>query len=551
MSEHRRVLPWAPFWQQSLFQLTCCSVVAVAVQSAVAQQAVNPAGNLPNVFVPNNGPAQNGPLNAPNANAPARLGASANADFESLIDLIQATVATETWADNGGGEADIRPFPGGVFVDAAGTLRLRSVDSNSRQLAEKRGVAPIESALTPLGTATTVEAARKASSLRFVSLPRLEREIIRRQKAHKPLDPDMLTLAGMQRVQYVFVYPDSGDLVLAGPAGDWRIEHGRIVSTDTGHPVVRLDDLLVLLRRGDGDASSHFGCSINPRQEALAKTQAFLAASGQKPVAPGGRKKWLSELRDTVGKQDIEIFGIDPTSRVAQVLVEADYHMKLIGMGLADGVDGVESYLDSIPTRQGANSLPPMSVLRWWFTPHYQSIGVSADHNAFELVGQGVCVLSENELLAGQGKRVHTGQSDPLNQQFADNFTAHFNELADKYPIYSELRNIFDLAMAVAMIQDESLLMRVGWTPTLFAHRDQLQLPRAQAPRQVETVVNHRLISKRQFVAGVSGGVMVAPADVLREARGHKSDVKVVQPGLAVQDGSRRWWWDASETASR
>ena len=27
-----------------------------------------------------------------------------------------------------------------------------------------------------------------------------------------------------------------------------------------------------------------------------------------------------------------------PASRVAGVLVEADYHMKLIGMGLADGV---------------------------------------------------------------------------------------------------------------------------------------------------------------------------------------------------------------------
>ena len=41
----------------------------------------------------------------------------------------------------------------------------------------------------------------------------------------------MLTLAGLQRVRYVFVYPESGDLVLAGPAGDWYVnDDGRILS---------------------------------------------------------------------------------------------------------------------------------------------------------------------------------------------------------------------------------------------------------------------------------------------------------------------------------
>ena len=30
----------------------------------------------------------------------------------------------------------------------------------------------------------------------------------------------MQVLAGLERIEYVFVYPGSGDLVLAGPAGD-------------------------------------------------------------------------------------------------------------------------------------------------------------------------------------------------------------------------------------------------------------------------------------------------------------------------------------------
>jgi hypothetical protein len=525
-------------------------MATVAAPEVAAQPVANqPAGNLPNVFVPGNGQGQNALPNAPNTTNNGRQGAGANADFESLIDLIQSTVATETWAENGGGEAEIRPFPTGVLVDAAGTLRLRASNSPSSQLAAKRGAPPGQLAAGEPDAHVAEAAVRSESGLRFVSLPRLEREIARRQEARERLEPVMLAMAGLQRVRYVFAYPESGDLVLAGPAGDWRIEGGRILSSGTRAPVVRLDDLLVLMRRGNDGALSHFGCSINPRQTALAKTQAFLASSSQNPLEPARRKKWLGELRDTVGTQDIEIFGVDPASRTASVLVEADYHMKLIGMGLAEGVEGVESYLDSVAwfaKRAGASPTPAMSVLRWWFALNYESIESSPDDNAFELIGQGVRVLSENELLAQRGRRVHTGQSDPLNQQFAEDFTAHFADLAEKYPVYGELRNIFDLAMAVAIIQDQGLTERAKWAPTLFASREKLPLPEASVPRQVETVINHRMVNRTQIIAGVSGGVIVAPEDVLRETRTSSYERLEHRPGSRPEESdSRSWWWDS------
>ncbi|MEM1304267.1 MAG: hypothetical protein AAGG46_05190, partial [Planctomycetota bacterium] len=40
-------------------------------------------------------------------------GGGVDADFDSLIDLIVSTVASETWAENGGGEAEIRPYVNG------------------------------------------------------------------------------------------------------------------------------------------------------------------------------------------------------------------------------------------------------------------------------------------------------------------------------------------------------------------------------------------------------------------------------------------------------
>ncbi len=516
-------------------------------KDVAAQQPVNnnpPGQNVQKAVIFPGGPQNQNSLfgtqlgNAgPNGNG---QGGAANADFDSLIDLIVSTVATDTWAENGGGQAEIRPFPTGVLVDAGGVLRLKSkADAATRILTEKRGVAPPQDLRAN-------RSARKASALRFVSLPRLEKELLRRQAAHEAFDPAMLALAGLRRVQYVFVYPESHDLVFAGPAGDWAVDKdSRIVAVDTHEPVVRLDDLLTILRRGNGAAESHFGCSINPRQESLAKTQAFLEASSKKPLEPSRRRQWLEDLRDSLGRQDIEVFGIDPTSRVAAVLVEADYHMKLIGMGLADGVEGVDSYLASIKLRPGEQP-PAMSVLRWWFALKYDSIARSESGDAFELVGQGVRVLSENEMLAQQGQRVHTGASDPLNRQFADSFTAHFEELAKKYPVYGELRNIFDLAMAVAIVQSEGLAEKAGWKPSLLVSGDKLRLPQGNVPREVETVANHRVINQRLVIAGVSGGVMVAPGDMLRETRANDSAEKIIQrgdtPPRDLAAGS--WWWD-------
>jgi hypothetical protein len=217
----------------------------IAAQSP-AQPAVNQQpGNLPNVLLPG-GQQPNGLL-GPNGNTTGRQGASANADFESLMDLITSTVHPEAWADNGG-PGDLRPFYGGVLVDAAGTLKLRQIDARAAELFTKRGSAPSRSAINARNGTESARSVRTESALRFVSLPQLEREIARRQAAREPLESAMVTLAGLQRVHYVFVYPESGDIVLAGPAGDWRVDaEGRIVSSRTDQPVVRLDDLLVLL----------------------------------------------------------------------------------------------------------------------------------------------------------------------------------------------------------------------------------------------------------------------------------------------------------------
>jgi hypothetical protein len=347
----------------------------------------------------------------------------------------------------------------------------------------------------------------------------------------------MLPLAGLQRIQYVLINPKTNHLILAGPAGDWQVDpSGIIVSTETGHPVVRLDDLLTLWRRQNTGAA--FGCSITPRQQALAETQEYLNRTANQAIEPSNRKDWLTGLRDSLGKQDVEFFGTTPDSHMARVLLVADYHMKLIGMGLADGVDGVSSYLDTVQLAADG-SAPPMSVLRWWFTLTERPIKANTTRDAFEIPNGGVQVLSENELLAARGQRIHTNQSDDLNRRFAESFTEHFAQIADKYPVYGELQNIFDLALVLALVEREQLVGRSGWQPALLEDAASLRLPRMAVPREVETVINHRVIKKKHVVAGISGGVWVdAPRQLKLE-----TDEKVAV-GLKDDAPSEQWWWD-------
>ena len=225
-------------------------------------------------------------------------------------------------------------------------------------------------------------------------------------------------------------------------------------------------------------------------------------------MEPSGRRKWLAELRDTLGIQDVEYYNIDEGSRIASLLLAADYHMKLIGMGLAEGVPGVKSYLATV--RNGADgSPPPMAVLRWWFSMPASTVEASDAHDAFALPQRCICVLSENEMLAARGERVHTGQSDDLNRKFAESFTQEFDALALKYPVYGELERVFEVALALAVIEREGLAEKVGWSPKLLLDEQRLRLPKSPAPKAVETVINHRVIGGRQIIAGVSGGVWV------------------------------------------
>ena len=482
-------------------------------------------------------------------------GVTAN-DFQPLLDLIRGTIDTEIWED-GGGNASIQPYPQGVFADADGTLKFEPAKKPKPGADALTDFVDDADPENPLKTKPPAVAGdvRLASKLRYVSLPRLEAALTVHVKQRKALPPEILTLAGLQKIQYVLVVPATdqqpGDLILAGPAGNWETnDDGIIVSQDHGQPVVRIDDLLTLWRRSN--PTEPFGVTINPTEDGLAAMQNYLKTTTTKPIKRAKRDRWVDGIRESIGKQNVQFFNLRPDSHVAKSLLTADYHMKCIGMGIADPVKGVESYLSTVKLGRDGKA-PPMSVLRWWFAMNYQPVAVSEDNQTFELRGEGAKVLSENQLMAARGKRIRTGKSDALNTRFAESFSRHFGKICQEYPLYGELRNIFDLSLTLALIEKQSLLDRSGWQPKLLLDPVALQLPKFAVASEVDTIANYEVLDKKVILAGVSGGVWVDAKKQLVSANGADNQGKAVATGLAsvrpkqataTDDQTTVWWWD-------
>ncbi len=452
-------------------------------------------------------------------------GGGSLADFSPLISLITSTVQPDTWEDNGG-QGAIQGFPAGILVDAKGFL--------SRPDREP-WTALRESGARAVGIPTTRAVTTKGVRLRMVSLPRLERAALRRVLAGQPLSRQMLRLAGLQRVRYVLLFPKTRDLVLAGPAAD-------------DGPSLSLDALIAVLHsqlQGNGK----FGCSIEPRPANLAAAAEFATQSSGRAISRGRRERFAEELRQALGLQDIAVHGVDPRSHAAHIMVAADYHMKLIGLGIEPGIPEVPAYFDQLELGPDGR-LPPLDLLRWWFTMDYDAIHHNEDHTYFEMQGRGARVLCENEFLAEQGQRIHTGIANPQNQEFAASFSRHLPQLALQYPMYRQLQGLFDLAMATALIHREEMAERVEWKPTLLLLSPTPWSMDGPVAKEVASVARCRELNRATFITGVSGGVAVDPRSQFeRMSSAHLSEclqVRQVTRPVQSYEAAPRWYWDVA-----
>ena len=432
---------------------------------------------------------------------------------------------------------------GGIKVDAKGVVDLLAMPDDSTQTAREKA-ASIRAAPQEAGAIV------KPSAMRMISLTRLEKAIAAKLAKNERLDEEMLNLAGLVRVQYVFVYPDTKDIVIAGPAEGYMSDPtGRVIGIETGRAVVQLEDLVVALRAfgPSAKAPTVIGCSIDPTKEGLANLQKSLIEVGKqmrtKPT-PQQANNIANHLRDALGLQNVTVNGISPKTHMAKVLVEADYKMKLIGIGIDNKpVKNMKSYVDvANPAAVSRNALK-----RWYFVPNYECVRVADDNQAMELVGEGVKLVGDDEVVSNDGGRTQTGTADAASKTFTESFTKAYPEIARRATVYGELRNIIDLSVAAAFMQKHDFFAKADWKMEVLGDETKFATETHHAPKQVSSACI-ALAKGARVSFPIGGGVHVQPklalntSNLLQDEDGSvmKRRENVTLDKLA----EGQWWWD-------
>jgi hypothetical protein len=348
------------------------------------------------------------------------------------------------------------------------------------------------------------------------------------------LPEEISFLAGIQRIQYIFVYPEENDIVLAGPGEGWKVdERANVVGVTTGRPVLRLEDLIVALRTVENARQGGITCSIDPTPEGRKQFEAFMGRQKQFSASV------LDGIAKALGQQQISLTGVPATSRFARVLVASDYKMKRIAMDLEKSpVKGLPSFLDLMKTNHAplTNMMP-----RWWMACDYQPLAKSPDGLAWEIRGPGVKVMTEDELITDEGTVQGTGKTNPVAQKWADTMSGKYEDLSVAEPVFGELRNIMDLCVVAALIAREDMLAKANLElPTLTSPASKLGLTEWNAPKTVSTQCS-AVKRGREYIITASGGVAINSWEVASKSV-ESSEIKQVRAAAKKGAGSRLWW---------
>ncbi len=430
----------------------------------------------------------------------------------------------------------------GISIDADGTLAVSNFAPPDGRLAAER--------LAAAKVAKPGEL-QASSKLRKISLKRLAAALARELAAGQQPNEIEQNLAGLTGVQYVFCYPAAngavGDTVLAGPAEPFAVDGaGRSIGLMSGRPIVQLDDLLVALRAyPPGTQERKFlGCTIDPPQAGLvrlAELQRTIPRSVRTEEQASVAQSVAQGVSTSLGQAEIRVFGVPAGSHFAQVLVEADYRMKRIGIGLEPPPVRITTFAEALQA-------PPQNGLqRWWFTPETKCVRLTEDHLAAEIVGDSVRLQAEDKLIGSDGSLVDSGQKpSKASELFVLGFTRKYGEIAAASPVYAQLRTLIDLSVTAALIRRQDFDQRAACDLAVLRDDARLPVKLGPAPRRVPCAVNVFWKGAR-LLAPAGGGVSILPDDALAADQllpDTRGAVHLLHSQLGQNVVRDSWWWD-------
>lgn len=454
--------------------------------------------------------------------------------FALVLGLLLSTSPVSVAQDNGngGGDGDGDGFNqpiAGVEVDATGVLRIKRFDPRvaAARIAGAREVLPAD--------------LKRPSPLRKISLNRLEAALAEAGQPTEAMD----AMAGLTGIEYVFFYPESGDIVIAGPAEPFATDaSGRVRGLESGQPILLLEDMVTALRAYEPGQrpTGVISVSIDPTQEGLARLQQVIGAA-RRGLRPSDAERLAILMKNNLGLQKVTIRGIPAETHFARVLVEADYRMKLIGIGLEKLPIHFTSYVHRAAPHQVAQN----AMERWYFEPNYEGVTVSPDGLAMQLSKHGVKLVGANERVGAKGERAAGGRGNRASEAFCREFTEKYDDIARVAPVYAQMRLLIDAAIAAAYIQEQDFYGQAGWEMPLLGDESQFAVETHTSPEQVETAVN-AIWKGNTLMTPLGGGVNVQPRLALSRERLQLDEAGTTEKQRAAAGPesleSGQWWWD-------
>ncbi|WP_231616086.1 DUF1598 domain-containing protein [Novipirellula artificiosorum] len=440
----------------------------------------------------------------------------------SLVAVVCVATSLHAGLNNIGGQA-----VGGVLINPEGIVRNATLE-------EQRELANVARALhqDPQGDLT------QATEMRMISLVGIQKQLKDCHDSGKPIPSDLVYMAGLTRIEYVFVDPDRNDIVLAGPAEPWTLrEDGSVVGTVSGKSTMRLADLIVALRTVETARTESISCSIEPTAEGRNNLRQMLR---RVQLRPGQNPSiFEAQLKEAFGPQLIQLTGVPKDCRYARILVAADYDMKRVALALTPSkVKGLPSYLEmSQNTRHSATQNP-----RWWMACNYDTLTKSEDEMAWKLSGQGVKTLTEQDVVAADGTVEGSGSSDPVATQWANAMTDHYAELAKQIPVFGDLQNIMDMTVVATLITQERLDSKADIDLSLLQQQtDVVALTSYVVPKAVDPQCSF-IRGRAGWVVTASGGVEINAFEVVEQQAVDTAVAQSRQTALAA--AGSQWWWN-------
>ncbi|QDT65406.1 DUF1598 domain-containing protein [Calycomorphotria hydatis] len=429
--------------------------------------------------------------------------------------------------DNGnGGNGDTQDS--GITIDTDGFVRTVTNSKVIPRLDQRRAIAYLNSELPG--------SLHDQSEKRYISLRRLEEACERQLAEGKSLPLEMKFFAGLTQIDEIFFFPEENDIVICGPAEPFAPDtSGRITSLMSGRSPLRLEDFVIALN--GVKQSRKIGCSIDPFPEKLVALQRWLNANSR-PTSRSAAMRKYDTMAKVLGPQKVTVNGIPDDTRFASVLIEADYLMKQISIGLTpSGVRQVTSHLAMI--RPGGNAMQ-----RWWFVPDYESLTSNAEGNAFALDGSRLKLLSEQQLANAQGKRFSSDAKIEATARFSEQFTEHMDKLVQVHRSFAELQNLIDLIVLASLIQSPETNTNLAWQPGLLGDLDRYPVVHGNSPKLIASTANAKSVGNTSVLGLVAGGVEIYPRQLLQQFRTGENDAELNRLRLAAQPGEENWWWD-------